>query len=1629
MFSLLRRPQASTSTPSASPNKHTAPPPPPPPQLIEPPPPSSARREKESKWLASISKRTQGKERGIGLVVPPSPGTNSSPSRKGKERAWDLGEDAGVAGLGEEKGKKGTPSVRSRRSGIFRNGAGGGGGGGGGPRKGRDREKSSPPSLSSPPTLSPLPAAPPPLAPNPRQTETANLAQRLQELAVAHADGLLDEEEYRVLRGEVFASSLTAGTAGKIVNGPGESAPAVLGMGGLEVPRLDASGMVVSRPHYSSPPLSTISSSPPVTAPAPASPPTKAASILSSQSRRTSVLNLGGLFRKPTATSIRSGVIVEPTSPTRPAQEDATGTGGSVYSGRSSHANRHKNCSEPLPSSSSRPLAASNYSVRTRSIRNHPGLSSSALDIRSQRFVGGSSLSAGGESVFSASTEGSRRYGGANPSGHRSPLSLSPTKIRNAGQSTSAPPTAFSSHSSSRGSSSARLETLSSFSLSPSSSHTHALPPIPSSSDPAVLAATSKEPGVRELREEIREIEREWESVREVWSGVVRGKWEGWKKVVGEDVARLVKSEGSGGGEEKRSVGAEASPVNAAGLGGGKEKKGLFRRPSFTVRSSSPLPTVSPPPSSSSPSADTLRSLPLFLRDPPSLPSALSAALPEELLQVTKELIREVEGVWEKKRETDRKYETRVALNPTSASTRKVGQGMAPAPRGTAAAFACTEPGCDKSFSRKEYLARHHRSKHSKERPFQCEYCERGFSRSDLLKRHYLTCAEAKAQKEAREGSGDSPKVSSPRASPSATVASAEPSPEPELPVPPIPLTTSPAASAAASTSAAYSAVPVPPPINHAPGFPPPPFPQLNQQPPPLLNASEPPFSYFPIAFPGVPNVPNQMLREAVIARDGPNAVHNPSDGSGSSNSSSQAMYTGSPANLVGSQASNGSFSRHADTSPELPPPEDGRQYQHSQQPPPPHSQHFLPISQSLLQPPAFPSMQHPQPSLPPPLPSLAPSESSQPSTSGSVFNPSAPSTATLAPGLSGSTGNFTQDEVLASEVLRDLMRSPFGGFPPRVSQAIERWPGSQMEGQVGGANGQVVPGGQNATWLAAGGEAGNVGGYFDPSTAVVSGGGGNGTLTPTSAYLAALSSAGPTSSEVNNDLENTPAARQLAEYFNKGGVGGITALDLGFPTEPNIWPEWIYTPQVPHDADDSRFFLPEQKFYLGYLYPWHVPPLPVLSAYARKATNTLLPSIPVIHAPSVNVSTMALHTAFALTVAGGAYEEEGQSFANEMLVEKRVFLIRGFQAPEKTFEDRFASLQSLLLYQLLGLFHRDEQQRLLSQSFHSALVYMLRSLDLPKQIRETPVPPLSRDWTVGERETNWKNWVEVETWRRVTFIVFLTDLEHSIATSSAQHLSLSDMNLDLPASESLWSSSTSAEWQERAISASALAPTPISFLTAIRALMAREAPDPFSAQGLLLTELGRLSSFPLLILSRTLSFLERKTEEALAQIDPLKGLLGGLGVVEDREQENRDVLHRIRRGREVLRKLPGGVKRGGGEGWFQDVMPTASSFVPSPSSNSSRSFSTCTSSNSPPTPLVPTPPPLPSATLEPTLEQLLAEFDPAPYQPYYSAGGAAPNESYESAQERMRKLAEKRRREVEREWPEAFGLGAGLGM
>lgn len=275
----------------------------------------------------------------------------------------------------------------------------------------------------------------------------------------------------------------------------------------------------------------------------------------------------------------------------------------------------------------------------------------------------------------------------------------------------------------------------------------------------------------------------------------------------------------------------------------------------------------------------------------------------------------------------------------------------------------------------------------------------------------------------------------------------------------------------------------------------------------------------------------------------------------------------------------------------------------------------------------------------------------------------------TLAPVF---TRSFSQDEILASEVLevsnhraasirrahiprrQDLLRSP-----PQYGQTP-----SFMDPNASGM--ETIGSGSDRPW--------------------------HGAMATTGASNEAMSVVGSQGWDLfdggEQGIENSPAARGLADYFNKGGVGGISALDLGFSKDICMFPDHIFDTKIVHHDDDMRFFLPTQKFCLGCkscraklaraeqalpraktdcsspttadLFPWNVPELDTLSAYGKRAAENFLPSVPLIHPGTLMLSEMPTHTAFALTVAGAAYSAEGEGFSNEMLVEKRVYLVRG---------------------------------------------------------------------------------------------------------------------------------------------------------------------------------------------------------------------------------------------------------------------------------------------------------------------------------------------------------------------------------
>ncbi|GAA5865553.1 hypothetical protein JCM1840_001440 [Sporobolomyces johnsonii] len=634
-----------------------------PPSILEPPPPppsAAARFEKEKRWIATISKKNA-----------------STDGRAGRRREGSANSGGGAgAGLGPDGARAGdsirssSASLRSKKS-FFR-----------GPAHAKDRSEpahatqpypsasapASPPPLSAStsslpaPSLSPAPVHPPP--PTPATPDpTKSLAIRLQELAVAHADGLLDDDEYRMLRQQLFESHVKAAKGE-------EQGIAKLGEGSLAVPRLSASTATTAP----SPPPATRSSPPlqPSSASLASPPPSlRAPSVLSSQSKRTSVLPpLGSLFRRTTngSSSIRNGTIEEdqnfgtpssfPSLALSPSSLPPTSSSSahadtlSIISGRSSHT-----LSPELSGSRSPPL------VQARSIRNHPGLASSALDARSSgsyRIAGSSRSSTGrgaggggaGESVFSSRSTG---HGGGG--GPRSPPSVSMSTSRSRTGAASASGYGYSSSRDSQ------IETLSSL-AAPSS-----LPPIPSSTDPLLFAATDREPTSAELEREIREIEEEWGRMRESWRGVMEERVQGWEAEVGAEVARRVSEFGKEEAEERRK-----QEEGAGGAGGAGGKKGLFRRASFTPSSSSSS-TPSSRTSSSLPA--TTLSLPAFLVNPNlPLPTTLSAALPPHALDSTSSLRASLAEVLERQRRTEEKYEKRLEFLRARARGARIREGL-----------------------------------------------------------------------------------------------------------------------------------------------------------------------------------------------------------------------------------------------------------------------------------------------------------------------------------------------------------------------------------------------------------------------------------------------------------------------------------------------------------------------------------------------------------------------------------------------------------------------------------------------------------------------------------------------------------------------------------------------------------------------------------------------------------------------------------------------------------------------------------------------------------------------------------------------------------------------------------------
>lgn len=68
---------------------------------------------------------------------------------------------------------------------------------------------------------------------------------------------------------------------------------------------------------------------------------------------------------------------------------------------------------------------------------------------------------------------------------------------------------------------------------------------------------------------------------------------------------------------------------------------------------------------------------------------------------------------------------------------------------------------------------------------------------------------------------------------------------------------------------------------------------------------------------------------------------------------------------------------------------------------------------------------------------------------------------------------------------------------------------------------------------------------------------------------------------EEKKPIEETEAAVLLADYFNKGGVGGISALDFGFSSTPSFYPDHLLEPRYKH-LDEEQFYIRNEQCYMS---------------------------------------------------------------------------------------------------------------------------------------------------------------------------------------------------------------------------------------------------------------------------------------------------------------------------------------------------------------------------------------------------------------------------------------------------------------
>ncbi|GAA5959154.1 hypothetical protein JCM8115_005658 [Rhodotorula mucilaginosa] len=393
---------------------------------------------------------------------------------------------------------------------------------------------------------------------------------------------------------------------------------------------------------------------------------------------------------------------------------------------------------------------------------------------------------------------------------------------------------------------------------------------------------------------------------------------------------------------------------------------------------------------------------------------------------------------------------------------------------------------------------------------------------------------------------------------------------------------------------------------------------------------------------------------------------------------------------------------------------------------------------------------------------------------------------------------------------------------------------------------------------------------------------------------------------------------------------------------EPDMYPGLDHLFGVERNTS-SRFWMANQRFCIAYLYPWELPPLSRLSKFAFQASKTLLPVLPLAHGPSIVLNTVEPTFAFALSVAGAGLFETHSSFFDEMSRIKREFAAEHLGSAKLGQDELLASVQTLLLYQLLGAFSKSTEEQEYTRKHHALLVQKFLELEVPPcEI------PANLDLPERDLRRIWQAWVVHETYIRVAFLCYLLDIRHGETGGLKERLLAHNhpalSQLPLPANDSLWNAETPVSWREgveqrrrhnasfsprvqgqasRLLAATTEINQP-AFSTVLNSLLSRKPPAQGSEAARSLAALSPTSPLAVAVLLQTLLSIASQLSASENLLRSLVGSVSGSvpnlpapSIIAAAAASTQDSQERVQFGLRVVRVLGGAVAQ---DRWFNGM-------------------------------------------------------------------------------------------------------------